>query len=421
MPVTVILINNPMSFDIFKRLPGPYLVFLAVFLAFYYAPAVYVSMGLTDTVPCQTDNYLLVASLFLVSYILPALFSYKSRFIHTLPLGCSDKVQLKLTIIIRYLVLASAGYILFFSFFSGLNKLSLLGSDLDKETFRFIGYDDESIILQLPLELARRILLPLSAVYLASILSMSRNKSVFGLFLLAILSLFLGALVTLDRSPVLLALVTLMFCIYVFLSNVRFVLLFFPLFVVVLPLAGSVITMLQHNLLEFTYWEIWEQAFLVAKNRIWLDPLRMACRASFDLFNGWDNYLLLKYARVASLITGEYVGTFSENSIYVAPVGIVADIWRNFGYIGTIIVPTMLGGCLLQIGNRMRRSHPVMINVSLFISLEFAFYVNYGNLFSYGAILLLFLLLASTSQLFQGGYSANSWTVKTDAKSHLSG
>lgn len=390
---------------ILKRLPSPYLVFLATYIVFYFSPVIYVANGLTDTVTCEAGNYLKIASIFLMSYLLGGVLLYNSRFI--IPFSVDAKmpssIPANLSRLVKIFVIAGAAYVIFYAFFSGLNKLAMLGSDLDKETFRFIGYDDESIVLQLPLELARRILLPLAAVYSASAFFFYRKKEDMGIFLLSIAALFLGAIVTLDRSPVLLAVVTLMFCFYVFSGNFRFVFVYFPLFIVLIPMTGSLITMWQHNLTEFGFMEIWEQAFAVAKNRIWLDPLRMACKASFDLFNGWDNCLFLKYSRVTSFITGQYVGTYSDNSIYVTPVGIVGDVWRNFGYLGIVILPTFLGALLIAMGKRMERCHPVVANVVLFVAIEFAFYVNYGNLFSYGAILLLFFIGFMTMRAFRGG------------------
>lgn len=386
-----------------KRLPSPYLVYLGVYLLFYYAPALYLAYGESDLYYCDTNNYLTAASIFLLAYLAPALLFFRKKLLVKLngPSATDARLYAKLYKFAIFFVGCAAIYVFFYAFFSGLNKLFLLGGDLDSSTFRFVGYDDSSIILQLPLELARRILLPLVCVYAAATYYYGRARRDGWLFVLTLVALSVGAILTLDRAPVLLAIVTLMFCLYIYVpTNLIFSVVHLPIFLVILPMAGSVVTMLQHNLTDFDFALIMEQASAVAVNRIWLDPLYMSCRDSFNLFDGWNNCLLLKYSRITSLFTGEYVGSYSDNSQYITPVGVVGDVWRNLGYIGMVIVPISLALCLIYIGTKMNNSRPVFAYLILFVSVEFSFYINYGNMFTYGAALLLIFILWMTGKRF---------------------
>ncbi|MDD5208171.1 MAG: O-antigen ligase [Elusimicrobiales bacterium] len=384
-----------------KRLPSPYLIFLLVHFIFYYIAVLYLAFGGTDLNFCYTNNYLTIASIFLFAYLLPGLLFFRKKLLIRLPtiLAADDKIYAKLYKFAIFFVLCSAAYVIYYAFFSGRNKLFLLGSDLDANTFRFLGYDDDSRIFQIPLELARRVLLPLSLIYAAVAYYYGRARRDKILFVLVLPTLLLASVLTLDRGPVLLALVTLMFCLYIYTpTNSRFFTVYLPVLIVLLPLVGAVVTMLQHNLTEFDFGVIKEQSYAVALNRIWLDPLNMSCRDCFNAFDGWNGCLLLRYSRLTSFITGEYVGTYNDNSMYITPVGIVGDVWRNFGYIGIAILPILLASILLRVGTLMQKKHPVVNYIVAFLTLVFSFYVNYGNIFTYGAMILLFFIVALVSR-----------------------
>ena len=68
-----------------------------------------------------------------------------------------------------------------------------------------------------------------------------------------------------------------------------------------------------------------------------LDPSLTSYRYSFELIRNANDFLYLKYSRLFSLISGNYVNSSSADSIFVTPVGIVGDLWRNFGNLGIFI------------------------------------------------------------------------------------
>lgn len=284
-------------------------------------------------------------------------------------------------------------WIYFFS--GGYEKLLLLGADVDQWEFRIISYDDRSRFLIAFLEIARRFILPFSCVYLLVLNSMNiiyTKKSVIYFFLI---SLLLSGVMTLDRGPILLFFIMFIFVKLNFkLSKLKFILggIISLLSIVIL---ASILTYVQYNILDFSFSQIFESAINFLWHRTILVPSIASIELSYFNFPLNSEKLYLAFSRLGAIFGKEYVAIGSSNSIYVTPVGFIADIWRNLGIIGIIFFSVFFGFLFSRLDYIQRNLSPIMQIPYSFSALSFCFFLIFGVFFSQGVfvhILMMFIV-----------------------------
>lgn len=292
----------------------------------------------------------------------------------------------------------------------GYEKLLVFGSDIDSWEFRLIGYDDRSRLLIAALEAARRVLLPYAALYFVVLRSIGVDvprKLVF--FLL--FTQFVGAVVTLDRAPILLFFVMLMYVRLCRGGGVWFAMRMLSVIFAVTIVTAGLVTFVQYNLQEFSLLDIVTTGFDFFFHRTVLVPSIASIELSFDLFPAGSEKLHLAFSRLTALFTGDYIGSQEDLSIYVTPVGAVADIWRNFGIVGIAVVGVWLGWYFKQLDQFVRRASPVGWIVGTFNVFSLCFYYIFGLFFSQGVFFqmtLMYWLLSVESRQFRQMMRARS-------------
>ena len=403
----------------FSRVPLIWETFFYVFLVFYFVPSILIYLSvhgaplLTNAVsiylsgfivePTDADRFILASLLFLLGYLLPLIYwslvsprpvlSRRSKLKvlkQTKAFGDSPVLNLFQNLV--YLSALLGVLIVIFYFFSfGLDYLYMLGSDTSREDFRKFLYSDEYSLYNLILEIARRILLPISISYLIFLSYIRKGRLTFGTSALWMV-LLLAGIATLDRAPIFIAL-ALIITYSIFKSSSlisassKIIFWLFLLLVV-----GGAATQLQYNETELPIGFVIEQGFAVLVNRLFFDPALMSLTHSFIIVDGNTNPLLLAYARISALWGNTYIGSFSEFSIFVTPVSVVGDLWRNFGMIGVSFFSFFFSFILLAISNLQIRSSIFFKFPIFFLSVIFSFYVVIGTIFSLGAIFILLVI-----------------------------
>lgn len=286
------------------------------------------------------------------------------------------------------IVLAVIGTACIWIYFAmgGYEKILSYGSDLDSWEFRMIGYDDRPRVLIAALEAARRVLLPYAALYFVAVRSLGIRFPI-AIIIFVLLSHLVGGLVTLDRAPILLFFIML---VYVRLCRAGraadLLRIAIAIVLLVIGLAG-VTTFIQYNLEGFSPWDVMQTGMNFLVHRTIVVPSIASIELSFHLFPVGSEKLLMAYSRLTALFGNPYVGSQEDLSVYVTPVGAVADIWRNFGYIGVISVAFFLGWYFRRLDDLLRRCSPVMWIVGSFNVLSLCFYYIFGVFFSQGVFL----------------------------------
>ncbi len=271
-------------------------------------------------------------------------------------------------------------------FDGGYKKLLLFGANIDEWAFRLIGYDDRSRFIIAGLEASRRILLPMGVSYLFVLFRLGNTAGVTGLLIIGAFFQILGAAMTLDRAPILLFFVMFLYI------NGCLGMTFFKVFrtvvltiAVVLPVAG-ITTFLQYNIRSFSIFDIIETGQNFLLHRTILVPSIASIELSFVQFPADSQKLLLKFSRLGALFGGTYVGTEDHNSIFVTPVGAIADAWRNFGYPGVVASSIALALYFRKLDQMMEAANPIACIVHSFNAVSLAFYFVFGTLFSQGVL-----------------------------------
>jgi hypothetical protein len=114
-----------------------------------------------------------------------------------------------------------------------------------------------------------------------------------------------------------------------------------------------------------------------------------------------------------ALFGRDLIGSRTELSFFVTPVGAIADIWRNFGWSGVILVALGLGWFIKKIDNFTYRSFRIFWVVSTFNIFSLCFYFIFGLFFSQGVF---FQILFT---YFYCSYSARSTASLGIARRHL--
>ncbi|MEP2944107.1 MAG: hypothetical protein ABJL18_11005 [Hyphomicrobiales bacterium] len=284
----------------------------------------------------------------------------------------------------------------FFCFYyvidGGFEKFRLLGSEISALEFRFLGLNDRPKYIAIPMELSRRLLLPFAILAKFSLNRYTPNANNRILFFL--LATFLTmSVINLDRGPILMFIVLLVYYGYTRLSGVFSRLLLMVAAVVMIGFTGAIFSFLQHNVLDFNFQDLKDTLYGILINRIILSPVNMSQLWVFDNAGQFINPLLLEYARLSVLWGGEYLGSHESTSYLIAPVGVMADIYRNLGATGIIPAGFVIGFLFLLV-ERNLQTVPDLLKIPLnFLALILAMYIHYGNIFSLGPFAILMTLL----------------------------
>ena len=100
----------------------------------------------------------------------------------------------------------------------------------------------------------------------------------------------------------------------------------------------------------------------------------------------------MRYSRLIALFTGNYIGALLDVSLYITPVGVVADVWRNMGYLGIIIVGIFFGVYFHTIDRLIKLTDPITKVATSFTVISLVFYFFYGTFFSQGLFLQLIFI-----------------------------
>lgn len=296
------------------------------------------------------------------------------------------KRQKKLANFYYIMCLVGVIFTLVYLILGGYEKLLLLSTNTDSWAFRITGYDDRSRFLIAMLEASRRILLPMGVVFLFLQwrLKGGRNSGI----AVAVIAAFqiLGAAMTLDRAPILLFFVQFAFVIICLGASATRILVVSVLGIVMLGIIAGITTFLQYNISTFSMTDVVEAGSNFIVHRTILVPSVASIELSFVQFPADAEKLMLAYSRLGALVGREYVGTEALSSLYVTPVGLVGDVWRNFGY-GGIVVTGMLAGIFFGWMDRtVARVKGKTAIVHSFNSLSLACYFIFGVLFSQGVL-----------------------------------
>lgn len=302
--------------------------------------------------------------------------------------GTSD---IKIMYLLGYL---SVLFVVIYVYSAGFNKLMALGSDKHLSDFRlYNSFDDVNRFAKALLQGARRLFFPFVLIYL-TVLSYFYRVRLFERLLFSILFV-ISVLMTLDRGPLLMMLVMM-----IYLKLLRadrpifYIMKYMPFLIGLVVLAGGLMSYIQHNLLNVSAGEVISSGFYFVWHRIGAAPSIAAIELSFLQFPATGDFLHLKYSRLMALIGGEYTGTNSVTSIYVAPVGYVGDLWRNFGSFGVISGSLFIGGYLRYLDKGVGKLDYPLKAAVCFSTITLTFYLTHGVLFSQGVLLQMSFLIA---------------------------
>lgn len=293
----------------------------------------------------------------------------------------------------RYLIPVTSVMILYFFYKVGFSKLLMLGSGVDPWKFRMIGFDDTPHIVVILNELARRVLLPFMMII--ELTNITIYKSVSKKYLYIVMFLFIiGIISTLDRAPLMMFIVIFMYIYLVI--NPSFKKLIYGVFVslLLLSLLASVMTYFQYNMLNFDIFTILESAQDFIMHRVLMVPTYAALELSYVRFPIEEPFLDFQYTRLGALFGATYVGTETAQSIYVAPVGYLADSWRNFGYFGVAVTSFILGTLSAFIDNKYKILSFHLSIVVGFLYLSFILFLIFGVFYSQGAFVQMIFIIS---------------------------
>ena len=412
------------SHKILQKLPSPWTTFFLIYSFFYLLPscllylnfennrmipeAVY-SIATSSFIPQQTLTYFVFSAiLFFIGYLIPLLLLFllsgsmqrksSTELLHR-NLAFQNPLFSQMQNLILLAGITGASISIFYFFYIALGMFGNLGGEMSNADFRFILFDEKYKYFNILLEVARRILLPISVSFLMFQSLIVRGKlSILAKFFWLIL--FFSGVMTLDRGPVMLALALLIVYVVLSASSLRsaFLKLILPLSLVIIM--GGLVTQLQYNSTNFSFTQMIMQGFTVIINRLFFDPAVMSLIYSFTEVDGVNEPLHLKFSRIGVLWGQEYVGTMDDNSIYVTPVSIIGDIWRNFGISLMLYFGSAISIIFLIITYFTNRSIILFRLPIVFLTIIWSFYVIVGTLFSIGVFGILFIILILSTVSF---------------------
>ncbi|WP_417620886.1 hypothetical protein [Parasphingorhabdus sp.] len=275
----------------------------------------------------------------------------------------------------------------------GYEKIMLLGSAIDSVDFRYMGMEDIEGILPSLMELSRRLILPFAILSILSLNIYSSQPKHLVLSFLIIVFLAVS-IVNLDRGPILMFIVLVAFYLYSSSSSNLFKLMVGAISIVALGFIGAVFTFLQYNQTDFSFSEVTDTVEAILINRIVLSPVKMAQTWIFDIM---QQPLYLEFSRISILWGGDYISSRDAFAQYVAPVGVVGDLYRNLGSGFIFLAGILIGALFYLIEYRISRVSEDLKLPLNFIALILAMYLYYGNIFSLGPFaIIVFLGMAPT-------------------------
>jgi hypothetical protein len=288
-------------------------------------------------------------------------------------------------------------FVIIYLALGGYRKLTLLGSSIDAGDFRIIGFNDTNRILTALLEMARRVLIPFAlstnlSLRLSGVAttSVKRKIRVFGFGQL------LGALVTLDRFPVLLLLFIFIFFKFQQISSLAGKVRILLSRTATMFLIAGLTTLVQYNRTDFKFSELYLTGWKFFVHRLGTVTSVIAVELSFIPFPRGSTPLFLQFSRLGAIFGRRYVGYREEGSIYVTPVGAVGDLWRNFGFVGVAVGGIVLGLFLSWLDGRWSASNRDVQAVVSMSAISLAFALIFGVVFSQGTVFqLVFIVLSS--------------------------
>lgn len=297
---------------------------------------------------------------------------------------------------VSYLKLFSLIFIFYSLYYFGsigVDKISQFGSNLDNHEFRTLGWDGRNLFATMMIQIARRLLLPFAFVYFyIDFLNTNSRKSKY-IFILSFIGILVASIATLDRAPFMMAFVMLVYLKLVQIKSLYKIYYFsFASLLFVIILAGS-LTYIQHNINNFTIYDIFESGLNFLYNRAYLAASTVPIELSYSLFPLNEEKLYLKHSRLFFLFTGNYVGSFEDASLYIGPVGAIADIWRNLGILGIVFIAVILGRIFKWFNFVAIHMAPRLKHAFSFTVITFVFYLIFGTFFSQGVFLQLFFMI----------------------------
>ncbi len=285
-------------------------------------------------------------------------------------------------------------YFLYSEYVQLIEVIRKYPTNIDVETLKGAGNDDLPRVVQFAFESLRRFILPLCAIY-AYLMTSSTQKSgwkyVFPVLFVS--TLFVSSL-TLDRAPPLAFVVMFILAFLLRQRKAQLTNIFKTRLIIIFVAAmtvGGIISVLQYQS-DFNLLEVAADTWYVFSYRILQDAPYMASIA-FETFHDSSTFLYGSSMRILSVLPG-FQYAESDSSIYspAAPVGFVADLWRNVGWFGVVAGTILIGFAyqMIQLKLFIRKTIlTVSLNVILLVG---CIWIIHGNV----------LGVMSTSVLFFG-------------------
>jgi oligosaccharide repeat unit polymerase len=277
-----------------------------------------------------------------------------------------------------------------YAFNGGFDKLFVLGDEeIGEAEFRFMNFNEVPRYYTAGLQVARRLIIPLCIVYMyAGYRLKLLNNGRFIFCCLVLLQLFASSL-TMARAPFLMLLVGISFVHFITTESLAKKLILLVFYYLILVIMAGVITNLQYNITDFEYIDIFSMGLDFTSNRMLMVPTVVPINIVFSEFNFYSDPLLLKYSRIGGLLGLSVVGTLESDSIYVAPVGMIGDIYRNFNVIGVFLWGVFTGFLLNFIRDKWLKMSDIFKIIYSFAFIALIFYWTMGVVFSQGALMML--------------------------------
>lgn len=385
------------------KIIAPTILFVMVIILFMVAPSAYIKF--TNYVPVQdihprivfedaTHLYFITLLIFIGCFLLTrialsnfaGIYIARKWIVDTIEIGYAKRLNRYVTYVGTFSVIS----LLVYAVNGGADKLFQLGEDIGGREYRFMNFDDIPRIYTALLQIVRRVLLPLTIVYVY-LLRRIKVGSGLGVFLFLFALQLIASSFTMARAPFLTLFAGILYVILITNKSKIFLMLISATAYVTLVLIAGVLTNLQYNITTFTLDDVFAMGVDFTINRMWLVPSVVPINLSFVEFGLDADSLYLKYSRLLGLFTGNVVGTEFEDSIYVAPVGIIGDVWRNFGMPGIVVIGAFLGGYFSLLDNLFKKTSFLGATMSGFLLVALVFYWVMGVFFSQGAFFIMIL------------------------------
>ena len=283
----------------------------------------------------------------------------------------------------------------------GLAKLDALGSDMDGRTFRYKGFDDMQRIYLILLAVARRFILPLLILYLGILRRFDVKVSFLFYSMLVCLQLFACSL-TFARAPFLTLLLVIVIPNLLLGSKIRRISYLFITLISVIFIAG-VVTNLQYNITQFSVFDAVGMGWNFLHNRMLFVPNVVPIHDAFSIIPTTADPLYLRFSRLGALFGASAVGTETNLSVFVSPVGYVGDVYRNFHYFGLVVFSVFTGILFFWLDNKFKQLGALQVVFLFFSLLALIFYWIMGVVFSMGAVFAFGLVLVLSFKYRRAG------------------